>query len=89
MDLVRMLKDLRAERDRLSEAITVVTRLAAGSGVKRRGRPPAWLKSAGAAVNETATIAEPKRKFSAATRAKMRRAQKKRWAAAKKKQATA
>jgi hypothetical protein len=84
MDLVRMLEDLRAEHDRLSQAIAVVTRLAAGSGVKRRGRPPAWLQSAGASAGETTTTEKPKGTFSAATRAKMKRAQKKRWAAIKK-----
>jgi hypothetical protein len=84
MDLVRMLEDLRAERHRLNEAIAVVTRLAAGSGVKRRGRPPAWLKAVGASVGDTTDTDKPRRKFSAATRAKMRRAQKKRWAVVRK-----
>jgi hypothetical protein len=41
MDIVEMLSDLRAERERIQEAILVIERLAAG-GRKRRGRPPKW-----------------------------------------------
>ncbi len=37
-----MLAELRTERDNLAEAISVLERLAYGSG-KRRGRPPAWM----------------------------------------------
>jgi hypothetical protein len=79
-----MLEDLAAERDRLSEAILVVMRLAARSGTKRRGRPPAWFKSGGPSAGETTDIGTPRRKFSAATRAEMRRAQLKRWATIRK-----
>ena len=42
MDTNNMLAELRAERDKLAEAILVLERLAAGRG-KRRGRPPAWM----------------------------------------------
>lgn len=80
MDIVNMLADLRAERDRLMEAIIVLERLAAG-GTKRRGRPPKWL-AASAVATEKPT--KTRRAFSAATRAKMAAAQKKRWAAKKK-----
>ena len=77
-----MLAELRAERERLTEAIVVLERLAAG-GRKSRGRPPKWL-----AVSLPSAAAEgPTRKrrpFSAATRAKMAQAQRKRWAARKK-----
>ena len=80
-----MLQNLRQERDRLDEAIVVLTRLASGSGVKRRGRPPKWLtanSTSTAMVTDSATgSAKPKRKpFSAATRKKMAAAQRKRWA---------
>ena len=83
MDLLKMLAELRAERDRLVEAISVVERLALGSGGKRRGRPPKWMSGAKAA--DTAMVDEPRKRrpFSAATRRKMAAAQKRRWAAKK------
>jgi hypothetical protein len=37
-----MLAELRAERDQVIEAITVLERLSVGRG-KRRGRPPKWM----------------------------------------------
>ena len=43
MDILKMIEELRAEREGLSEAIVVLERLAVGQG-KRRGRPPAWMK---------------------------------------------
>ena len=65
MDINKILEDLRRERTQLEEAILSLERLAAGG--KRRGRPPAWLKEATAAVNaagedEDVTPAEPKRR---------------------------
>ena len=42
MDINKMLGELRAESERLNEAIVTLERLAAGQG-KRRGRPPAWM----------------------------------------------
>jgi hypothetical protein len=42
MDVVKMLNELRQERQSLDEAIVVLERLARGQG-KRRGRPPAWM----------------------------------------------
>jgi len=42
MDILKMISDLRKERDQIGEAIIVLERLAARSG-KRRGRPPAWM----------------------------------------------
>jgi hypothetical protein len=41
MDVLKMLADLRQERDQL-EAILTLERLARGRG-RRRGRPPAWM----------------------------------------------
>ena len=82
MDINNMLGELRAERDRLSEAILVIERLAAG-GRKRRGRPPKWLAASTAPVSAEGG-ARKRHSFSAATRAKMAAAQRKRWAARKK-----
>lgn len=42
MDLIKVLADLRQERDQLEEAILTLERLARGRG-RRRGRPPAWM----------------------------------------------
>ncbi len=82
-----MLSELRSERDRLSEAIIVIERLAV-SGGKRRGRPPKWM----AAIKATGPDTTPTSKrcpFSTATRKKMAAAQRKRWAARKKPEASA
>lgn len=42
MDIMKMLGELRQEREHLEEAILTLERLARGRG-RRRGRPPAWL----------------------------------------------
>jgi DNA invertase Pin-like site-specific DNA recombinase len=42
MDVLKMLADLRAEREQIEEAIMTLERLARGRG-RRRGRPPAWM----------------------------------------------
>jgi len=42
MDILKMLTELKAERNTIEEAIVVLERLARGQG-KRRGRPPAWM----------------------------------------------
>jgi hypothetical protein len=42
MDVIKMLAELRQERDQLEEAIMTLERLARGRG-RRRGRPPAWM----------------------------------------------
>ncbi len=44
MDVLKMLADLRAEREQVEEAIVTLERLARGRG-KRRGRPPAWMSA--------------------------------------------
>ena len=44
MDIVNMLAELRTQRDQLDEAILTLERLARGAG-RRRGRPPAWMKT--------------------------------------------
>jgi hypothetical protein len=42
MDVLKMLADLRQEREQIEEAILTLERLAHGRG-RRRGRPPAWM----------------------------------------------
>jgi hypothetical protein len=42
MDVLKMLADLRHEREQIEEAIITLERLAQGRG-RRRGRPPAWM----------------------------------------------
>jgi hypothetical protein len=42
MDILKMLSDLRQEREQIGDAIIAPERLAQGHG-KRRGRPPAWM----------------------------------------------
>ena len=44
MDILKMLADLRDEREQIEQAIVVIQRMAQGRG-KRRGRPPAWMLS--------------------------------------------
>jgi hypothetical protein len=82
MDILKMLSELREERDRLSEAILTIERLAAGSHQKRRGRPPKWMAAIKAGAAPEARQG-PRRPFSAETRKKMAAAQRKRWAARK------
>lgn len=45
MDVLKMLTELRQEREQIEEAIMTLERLARGRG-RRRGRPPAWLNEA-------------------------------------------
>jgi hypothetical protein len=42
MDVIKILQELRQEREQIEEAILTLERLAQGRG-RRRGRPPAWL----------------------------------------------
>ena len=44
MDVLKMLSDLRQEREQIEEAIMTLERLAQGRG-RRRGRPPAWMSA--------------------------------------------
>jgi hypothetical protein len=76
------LEGLEAQKRKLEEHIAQVRSLL-GLGSGRRGRPP---KSAAASSAPAAPAkrGRKRRKFSAATRAKMAAAQKKRWAAIKK-----
>jgi hypothetical protein len=45
MDVVKMIEELRTEREQIKEAILVLERIARGQG-RRRGRPPAWMAGA-------------------------------------------
>jgi hypothetical protein len=84
MDIVKMLSDLRSERQRLQEAILAIERLAAG-GAKRRGRPPKWMSNL-ASMETSLVEPAPKRTVSLAARKRMAAAQKRRWAALRKAQ---
>ncbi|HEY1760715.1 MAG TPA: hypothetical protein VGG72_35400 [Bryobacteraceae bacterium] len=79
-----MISDLRAERDALTAAMTVLEGIAQSRG-RRRGRPPAWLASLPGAKKKDA----PTRTVSPATKKKMALAQRRRWAAVKKGQEVA
>ena len=73
------LAGLEAQSHKIDEQIEAV-RSMLGNAPKRRGRPP---KSESAVSEAPAAAAPKKRRFSAATRARMREAQQKRWAAVK------
>ena len=45
MDVAKILTELLQERDQLDMAIVSIERLAASSGQRRRGRPPAWMSA--------------------------------------------
>jgi hypothetical protein len=45
MNLMRVIHELRRERDDIEEAIRSLERLAAATGPKRRGRPPKNAKA--------------------------------------------
>jgi hypothetical protein len=87
MDIVRMIADLRAEREAIEEALVVLERLAKTRG-KRRGRPPTWMTAIRGAMNHTESAQHRTRVLSAETRKRMAEAQKKRWAAYRKEQAS-
>lgn len=75
MDLQYILSQLHQERKRVNEVITILERLA--DGIVRRNL-------AASVGLQTLEGGRPKRTVSPETRAKLARAQRKRWAAAKK-----
>lgn len=79
MDVMKMLRELRAQRDQLEEAIITLERLARGQG-KRRGRPPLWMKQSAKEPASINTVPRKRKAFSAETRKRMAEAQKRRWA---------
>ena len=85
MDLTKMIAELRAQKQALEESMIMLERLARSQG-KRRGRPPLFLSKA--LSQASATGPRKRRPFSAETRKKMAAAQRKRWAAIRKKQAS-
>lgn len=59
--IANCLVELRSKRQQLDEAIASLERLGAGGGVvKRRGRPPEWLRAAQAQSNGDTDTAELK-----------------------------
>ena len=68
MDILKMLAQLRAERQQIEETITAIERLAAGSRGKRRGRPPKWMSAIHAAEALAASAPLKKRAVSASAR---------------------
>ena len=85
MDIIKMLQDLRLEREQIEEAILTLERLARGQG-RRRGRPPKWMSKASAA-GEFSRKPQKKRVLSPEARARIADGQRKRWAAARRAQA--
>lgn len=83
MNLIKMIAELREQKQALEETMLILERLARGQG-KRRGRPPAFLSNAGAASTQVGTTRK-RRPFSAETRKKMAASQRRRWAAVRKK----
>lgn len=82
MNLTKMIAELREQKEALEQTMIMLERLARGQG-KRRGRPPLFLSQ----VSGVAPAGK-RRPFSAETRKKMAVAQRKRWAATRKKQAS-
>lgn len=78
MNLIKMIAELRVQKQALDESIITLERLALGQG-KRRGRPPLVLGKSGGV--------RKRKPFSAETRRKMAASQRKRWAALRKKKA--
>jgi hypothetical protein len=79
MNLTKMLEELRSERQGVEQAIFVLERIASGRG-KRRGRPPKWMTGAVPPAPDGAKTFTR----SAATRARMAAAQRRRWKREKK-----
>ena len=77
MDVLKMLAELRTERQQIEEALIALERLAVSGRGKRRGRPPKWMSSA-KTPGMTAASPGRTRTFSVATRKRMTESQKKR-----------
>ena len=54
MDVVRMLEELKREREAIEEAILTLERLAKGQ-IRRRGRPPGWMRE----LNKSQAVDQP------------------------------
>jgi hypothetical protein len=89
MDLIKMIAELRSEREVIDNALIVLERLARTHGTKRRGRPPAWLSKQNSDPGKVAAKepSQAKKRFvSPEVKQKMAAAQKKRWDAYRKTQ---
>lgn len=71
MDLIRIISELRREREALDQALRYLEQIAQFQ-TRKRGRPPAYL---------TGLLRKTRKPFSEVTKKKMAAAQKKRWAA--------
>lgn len=95
MDTASILNELRAERDRINQAIAALEALSApqAASPKRRGRKPAAATAAAKPTSATQTAAKQpragRRRLSAAARKRISEAAKRRWAAQKSKSAGA
>ena len=78
MNANEIVRQLRAERDKLDAAIQALESVSEGVSGKRRGRPP------GTANRSTSAPARKRRGMSPAARKRIAAAMKARWAAAKK-----
>jgi hypothetical protein len=67
MDILKMLADLRAERQQIEDAIGTIERFSVGTRGKRRGRPPKSMSAVGDEAVEAATFST-KRAVSARAR---------------------
>jgi hypothetical protein len=85
MNLTKMIAELREQKQALEETMILLERLARSQG-KRRGRPPLFLSKVLSRASQTG--ARKRRPFSAQTRKKMAAAQRRRWAAIRKKKAS-
>ena len=86
MDLLKMIAELRSEREAVDNAILVLERIAAGHGGKRRGRPPAWLKAHTTTTSEKPAATGKKRAVSPEVKQRMAEGQRRRWEAYRKAQ---
>ena len=77
MDLLKIVTELRHERDAINQALAYLEQVARTQGNRRRGRPPAFLVSG-------SIVGAHRKPFSDATKKKMAAAQRKRWAAYRK-----
>jgi hypothetical protein len=84
MELLKMIAELRSEREAVDNAIVVLERIAAGQGGKRRGRPPAWLKAHTDPSSEKTSAPGKKRVVSPEVKQRMAEGQRRRWEAYRK-----
>lgn len=90
MDTARILTELRAERDRIDQAIAALEALSRatsqpGSQPRRRGRKPSAAKQERTSATPAKQPKAGRRKLSAAARKRISDAAKRRWAAQKSK----